>query len=341
LLLEGRAAEVPGAVWDERVGRARAPASLFGRIARAADEADDVLVGDLRARWPEAPRSWEWLGLRPYQEQALAAWLHADRRGIVALPTGAGKTRVAVAAILACGVPTVVLCPTRALMSSWAAELSATLGERIGVVGDGECRPERVTVMTFESAFRRLDSLGDRFGLLVVDEVHHFASGGRAEALEACAAPARLGLSATAPPAGSEGARRLAELVGPVVMAVPLEELAGTHLAELSVIRLPVELEFEEREAYERLSAPFNELRRRFFRESRGGTYEEMVRAVGTTPEGRTAVTILQRCRSPASHGQSDLSSPRCSSAIGPIARSCSRRVWRTRTRSPSASSSR
>jgi superfamily II DNA or RNA helicase len=214
----------------------------------------------------------------------------SDRRGIVALPTGAGKTRVAIAAILACGVPAVVLCPTRALMAAWAAELGATLGERIGIVGDGERTIERVTVMTFESAYRRLDTLGDRFGLLVVDEVHHFASGARAEALEACAAPARLGLSATAPPAGSEGALRLAQLVGPVVMEVSVDELTGKYLAALSLIRLPVDLDPEERQRYERLASEFVTLRRHFFRWNRGVGYEEMLRVVGSTPEGRVAL---------------------------------------------------
>jgi superfamily II DNA or RNA helicase len=292
LLLEGRAATISGAVWDERVGKARAPASMFGEVARAADAwgPDEPLVGDLRTRWRAEPRSWQGLSLRPYQEEALAAWFGAQRRGILALPTGAGKTRIALAAILACGVPAVVLCPTRALLSSWASELSAALGERIGVVGDGACTVERVTVMTFESAYRRLDGLGDRFGLLVVDEVHHFATGARAEALEACAAPARLGLSATAPPSGSDGGRRLTELVGPVVVELPVAALTGTHLAELSVVRLPVELDVEERAAYERLSAPFAALRRQFFRERRGASYDEMVRAVGSTAPGRAAL---------------------------------------------------
>ncbi|MDF2698190.1 MAG: helicase, partial [Labilithrix sp.] len=233
LLLEGSAAEGPGIVWDERAGKRRAPAYLFGDIAARADLSGERLSGDLRESWSAAPRSWERLGLRSYQETALSAWMASGRRGIVALPTGAGKTRVAVAAILACGLPTVVLCPTRALMAAWAAELGAILGERIGLVGDGERSIERVTVMTFESAYRRLDGVGDRFGLLVVDEVHHFASGARAEALEACAAPARLGLSATAPPPGTEGYLRLAELVGPVVMEVSVAELTGKHLAEL------------------------------------------------------------------------------------------------------------
>ena len=50
-------------------------------------------------------------------------------------------------------------------------------------MGDGDLRIEPITVMTFESAYRRLDVYGDRFERLIVDECHHFGSGARAEAL--------------------------------------------------------------------------------------------------------------------------------------------------------------
>jgi hypothetical protein len=36
---------------------------------------------------------------RPYQDEALAAWKRPGGRGVVVLPTGAGKTHVAVTAI--------------------------------------------------------------------------------------------------------------------------------------------------------------------------------------------------------------------------------------------------
>src|SRR5262249_8170230 len=124
LLLEGTAAHGADVVHDgsgpENV--ARAPPYRFGEIAARAGAAGESLAGDLRSRWPASPRSWQELALRPYQEEALAAWIAAGKRGLVALPTGAGKTRVAIAAILACGVPAVVLCPTRALLSAWASE---------------------------------------------------------------------------------------------------------------------------------------------------------------------------------------------------------------------------
>src|ERR1051325_7151306 len=37
--------------------------------------------------------------LRPYQQAAALAWATAGRRGVVVLPTGSGKTRVALAVV--------------------------------------------------------------------------------------------------------------------------------------------------------------------------------------------------------------------------------------------------
>jgi superfamily II DNA or RNA helicase len=281
---------LPFTTWDDRTRTLRAPGYRFAEIADHLDHEGRPFEGDPRVRWEVRPRPIDDLELRPYQKVALTAWDGSGRRGILALPTGAGKTRVAIAAIRSTGMPAVVLCPTRALLAAWSDELGKRLEEPIGVVGDGERRVERITVMTFESAYRHLDLVGDRFGLLVVDEVHHFASGVRADALEACVAPLRLGLSATAPPPGSEGAARLANLVGPVVYEIGVGALVGRHLAELSVVRVPVRLSDVERARYDRLTRPLIDLRRRFFRANPGADWAALVRALGATPDGRRAM---------------------------------------------------
>lgn len=271
----------------------RRPAYHFAEVASRADALGYTLEGDLRSGWAKeeldesSPRDLDRLGLRPYQEEALERWERARRRGIIALPTGAGKTRVAIAAIVTCGLPALVLVPTRVLLRAWVQQLEELLGGRIGVVGDGASQLERVTVMTFESAYRRLDFFGDRFGLLVVDEAHHFASPTRAEALEASAAIARLGLTATAPPATTEGAARLRDLIGPVVMEVEMEALVGKHLAPLEIVALPVELEPAERAEYEAKSAPFLEARRMYFRQNRFADYNDMLRELARHELGR------------------------------------------------------
>jgi superfamily II DNA or RNA helicase len=280
-------ADMPGVLWDERSRTHRALGLRFADILASAEAAGGAVDGDLRPSWSRGVRSSEALGLRYYQRRAITSWTAFDRRGIVVLPTGAGKTRLAIAAVLETGLSAAILCPTRALAAQWITELEAWLGTPIGLVGDGQRRVEPVTVMTFESAYRHLDTLGATFGLLIVDEVHHFGSGARAEALEASPAIARLGLTATAPPPESQATGQLERLVGPVVFEMGYEELVGTHLSEMTMERIIVRLDETERREYDVKVARFRELRRALWRAHRDADYATLMRAVASAPGGR------------------------------------------------------
>lgn len=163
LLADGRVRDVPRTAFDPRSNTLRAAASALRDIATWADGAGVRLEGDPRDAWRTKPgSSLESLGLRSYQLQAIGAWEASGRRGVLALPTGAGKTRIAIGVMRATGLPSAVLCPTRALARAWVEQLERWLEEPIGMVGDGVRRIERNTVMTFESAFRCMDELGPR-----------------------------------------------------------------------------------------------------------------------------------------------------------------------------------
>jgi superfamily II DNA or RNA helicase len=281
---------LPGVLWDARTAGHRAAAHRFGDVAADLAARGISLDGDLRAAWPRRARPAIDLELRTYQSQALAAWAAFGQRGVVVLPTGAGKTRLAIAAIAETGLPAAVLCPTRVLATAWRTELERWLAEPIGMIGDGDHRVERVTVMTFESAYRHMDAMGERFGLLVVDEVHHFGAGVRIEALEASAAVARLGLTATAPSRASPAAARIEEVVGPVVFELGFADLVGTHLAHVTVTRISVKLDDEERAAYDLGTRRFREMSRAFLRAYPGADYATLARALGESMDGRRAL---------------------------------------------------
>ena len=69
------------------------------------------------------------------------------------------------------------LVPTRVLMAQWVKMLKeAGLGP-IGEYGDGRRIEQPITVATFASALLNVETLGNRFAMLVIDEVHHFGSG--------------------------------------------------------------------------------------------------------------------------------------------------------------------
>jgi superfamily II DNA or RNA helicase len=285
------ALELPEVRWDPRTSCARAPAFAYGAIRRAARERGVALRDPLFPR--VASRIvFESPPLRPYQAKAVQAWLDAGRRGIVAMPTGSGKTRVAIACVARAAVPTLVLCPTRALLAQWESEISGCFRGRVGLVGDGAFDLADVTIMTFESAYRHLDVLGDRFGCMIVDEVHHFASGLRQEALEMSIAPMRLGLSATLPPGSDDPGSRLSELVGPVVFELGLDELVGKFLADVDLVRIRTPLDPDEREEYETSYAPFAR-----FCAALGprGSWADLQRAASCTPGGRRAMAGFRR----------------------------------------------
>jgi superfamily II DNA or RNA helicase len=134
---------------------------------------------------------------RPHQTEALAAWIASQKRGTVCLPTGAGKTILAVLAILAAQRSTLVVVPTIDLMQQWDQVLTKFFGVKVGLVGGGSHDVQALTVATYDSAYLHIERLGDRFGLLIADEAHHSAASQYQIILRGTIAPFRLGLSAT------------------------------------------------------------------------------------------------------------------------------------------------
>jgi superfamily II DNA or RNA helicase len=275
--------------WDPRVGAYRAPAHRYLALRRALTAAEvpwqttlappGSLRGPLRA-----------LPLRSYQREALQRWRENDHQGLVVLPTGSGKTRVALAALAALARATLVLVPTRVLLGQWVDALGSLQidGVRIGVLGDGRRELRPITVATFESAYRHADRFGHCFALVVVDEAHHFGSGARAEALEMCIAPARLGLTATLPddPAALD---RLRQLIGPVVCRYATAQLCGEHLAPFDRVQLFVDLDDEERRVYEEARRCYATAYRAFVC-SGGKSWSAFVANAGATLWGRRAL---------------------------------------------------
>jgi len=287
-------AGLAGMRWDARVGCFRAPARCHARILERLD-AERVPVADTAPRpFPTLPRV-EAPDLRPYQAAALDAWRLAGRRGLVSLPTGSGKTHVALAAIAELRRGALCLVPTRILLEQWRRVLAAALRIEIGCYGDGvrELRP--VTVATFESARRHMHHLGDRFELLVVDEAHHFGNGARDEALDMSMAPWRLGLSAT-PPDGPAAAG-LAELVGPLVFELSIADLAGGYLADFELVELRLDLTPDERREYEAARADFAEVFERFRELAPAPQWIDFLRWAARTARGRQAAAAWRRAR--------------------------------------------
>jgi superfamily II DNA or RNA helicase len=281
--------------FDPRSKSHRIPAyrySALRDVLRESPRAVDDAVFDL----PELSLSSTYR-LREYQSDALAAWREANDRGVLELPTGSGKTVIAIAAMAALGTPALVVVPTIDLLEQWREELETEFDCPIGQLGGGTQQVEDITVSTYDSAYLRADDLGDRFGLVVFDEVHHLGGEGYRDIARLFAAPARLGLTATFERA--DGAHeRITDLVGDVVFRLAPEELAGEYLAAYDIKRVEVSLTPEERERYERNQETFTDYLAQSNIELRSGSdYQELVKRSGTDPRAREALLAKQRAR--------------------------------------------
>jgi superfamily II DNA or RNA helicase len=168
---------------------------------------------------------------------------------VVVLPTGSGKSHMAIMAIADRARATLVVAPTLDLVRQWYDLLRTAFGCEVGVVGGGEHRVLPLTVTTYDSAWLHMEHMGDRFGLVIFDECHHLPSASYAMAAKFCLAPYRLGLTAT--PERSDGRDDLLdELIGPQLYQQDIVEMSGRWLADYDVERLVIELTAEEREQY-------------------------------------------------------------------------------------------
>ncbi|MFD1594611.1 DEAD/DEAH box helicase, partial [Haloplanus litoreus] len=282
--------------FDDRSRTYRAPAHRYAALRRALDDAgatyeDRVLDSstlDLTTTYD----------LRDYQREALDAWTANDRRGVLELPTGSGKTVVAVAAMAALSTPTLVVVPTVDLLTQWRRELATEFDVPVGQLGGGEQTVADLTVSTYDSAYLRAGELGDRFGFLVFDEAHHLGGEGYRDVARLFAAPARLGLTATFE--RPDGAHTVvADLIGPVVYDRSVDELAGEHLADYELRRVEVTLTPDEREAYEAAQGTFVDyLKTSGLTLSSGSDYQELVKRSGSDPRAREALLAKGEARS-------------------------------------------
>ncbi|MDQ3698993.1 MAG: DEAD/DEAH box helicase family protein, partial [Gemmatimonadota bacterium] len=213
---------------------------------------------------------------RPYQREAVDRWRAAGGRGTVVLPTGAGKTLVALLAIEELRAGACVVAPTRALVAQWFTQLADAFGaEPVGVWYGDEKDVRPLTVTTYHSAFPLLERWGHRFGLLVLDEAHHLADTSEGEArawhdhLRIAPSPHRLGLTATYPDTRDAELRRL---VGPIVYRRTIGEMTDAELARFALERRYVRLSPQEETRYAALTE----------------TYERHVSSAGYRDRGAT-----------------------------------------------------
>jgi len=283
--------------WDARSACHRAPALAYAEIVLALRREGIAYEDRARAYLEFESRLVVEREARPFQNEALAEFRKAGGRGVVVLPTGAGKSHLGLLAIADRRRSTLVVAPTLDLVRQWYDLLRTSFATEVGIVGGGSHEVRPLTVTTYDSAYLHMQYFGARFGLVIFDECHHLPGSTYELAAELCLAPFRLGLSATPErPDGREAA--LTRLIGPIIYRKDIVELAGEYLAEYETVRIAVELAPEERAEYESARKIYLDfLRAQGIRMSQGGGWNDFVMRASQSEAGQRAFAAYRRQR--------------------------------------------
>jgi superfamily II DNA or RNA helicase len=136
---------------------------------------------------------------RPYQFDAIGR-AHGMKRGIICLPTGTGKTLVAMKLIAILNKTTVIFVHKKELAVQWIKAMAKEyeLPENFfGFVGDGRYSITPITLAMVQTASKLPSELFHGFGITIFDECHHVAAESIYDIARRCQSEYLLGLSAT------------------------------------------------------------------------------------------------------------------------------------------------
>ena len=224
-------------------GLVQLPRGAVGLLRERADEHNlPIVFVDERRTCPSVSLKAN-VQLRPYQQSAVDAMCRGVQ-GLIVVPCGGGKTVIGTAAIAKIGQPALVIVHTRDLLEQWRESIRSILGIEPGVISEGKCNPDIVTIATVQTLVQQetIDDIGSLFGCVIVDESHHSPCTVFRKILSRLPARYRFGLTAT--PYREDGLTRLIHLtLGKRLYEVDHQELLKNGYLELPEIR-PVQTGF-------------------------------------------------------------------------------------------------
>ena len=308
-------AHIPFASVDPRTKDLRAQALYYQNIVEYLKQSD-IVCNDYVLDLIPSPniliddkKNIYHLTLRDYQQKALNNWTKVGKRGCVVLPTGSGKTVIGVKAIEMVNSASIVIVPTIDLMDQWTSVLSKYFPDiKIGNLGGGIDEIEAITVSTYDSAYIRAAALGNKFALIIFDEVHHLAAPGYRSIAEQFASPFRLGLTATIE-REDELHKDFPRLVGGVVFQAHASELAkDKHLASYEIERRQVDMLPEELEEYNKNFGIYQvSLKKVGLRMNYAGAFRRLIMMSGRSKAAREAVLARNKAMDIALNSRSKI----------------------------------
>jgi superfamily II DNA or RNA helicase len=246
--------------WDgmvhllKKAGRGRYyfPIGLIERVKEVIEAFGDTIVPVYTRNDPQKDKiglTWKSdVKLRDYQFEALTELRGSyTSNGVICLPTGSGKTILALKYILFVDRPFLILVHRKELMYQWKDEIQKHLGVTAALIGDGIAEESKIcTVAMIQSLFRD-KAVIPSVDMVVIDECHVIASDMAYDVAMSLNAPHCIGLSATPHREDNEDLKIWAACGGLLVSKVTVEDLVDLgylakpvfRFVQLSPIRTP------------------------------------------------------------------------------------------------------
>jgi superfamily II DNA or RNA helicase len=203
---------------------------------------------------------------RRWQLMALSAWRNGNKKGVVQVVTGAGKTIFAELCMeeVAREIPSarfVIVVPTHALLDQWYVSVQEDFGlvEADIALFSGKStakEPRYVNLMVINTARHVAPALVERHPcMLIVDECHRAGSPANASSLSGPHI-ATLGMSATPDREYDDGFRdHVIPILGPIVYRYGLNEASRDGIVSpFELVNVAVDLLDDERAEYQKLT---------------------------------------------------------------------------------------
>ncbi len=242
-----------------------------------------------------------------HQQKAFDAWISCGKRGIVEMPTGSGKSFLAMLAINNVNRQTLIIVPTIDLMQQWASNLERAFNMKIGMLGGGSKEIKDITVSTYDSAVIMMEFIGNKFGFIIFDECHHLPGPVNRLSASMSIAPYRMALTATLE--RDDGEEKVLEhLVGPVAYNIHIDELEGDILSEYKTQRITLSLEPDELQEYNNareIYTNFLKQNRIYFRQK--NDWSRFIISCARMPNGKEVMNAYLKQKRIARSGRSKL----------------------------------
>lgn len=196
--------------------------------ATAFGDAHEWKGGDVERRTFEFIGSLKEATRQPEAVEACMRALESMGGGILSLPTGYGKTTVALHLASRLGLKTLVVTHKEFLMEQWIERIAQFLpGARVGKIQQNVCETHDRDIVVAMIHSVCLKDYGPRafdgFGFLILDEVHHVSAPMFSSSMFRVGCPYVLGLSAT--PHRKDGLTKVIEwFVGPIFFRIVRQE---------------------------------------------------------------------------------------------------------------------